>query len=228
MTGKAAGATQSDLGGDEVARLRRLAGVAGIDPGVGEKVLHLDLEHFLVDISVTVHLARANQRADGVRVVAVAMAGRLHDGRLLRCAGVEFQEADTPDMRNTTRSDACEGGLSVLPVAPMARDRLRFAGMRRGMHPALAASLERPARSGFASLEASQGRGVRATRLSTDRPRRPPNFVLAFGEPAGSTDRSSMIKTRRSCLWHALLMNIVDSFWMGALVPSSDSIVCGR
>ena len=56
----------ADLAGDEVARLRRLAGMAGIDPGVGEQVFHLELEHLVVDIDVAVDLARADQRADGV------------------------------------------------------------------------------------------------------------------------------------------------------------------
>ena len=46
-------------------------------------MLPFELEHLVVDIDIAVHLARADQRPDGVRIVAVAIVGRLHGRRLL-------------------------------------------------------------------------------------------------------------------------------------------------
>src|ERR1700742_3390196 len=56
-----------------VALVRYLAVVADIDPGVGEQVLHLKLEHLLVDINVAMDLRLADQVADGLAVAAVSV-----------------------------------------------------------------------------------------------------------------------------------------------------------
>ena len=55
-----------------VALVGHLAVVADIDPGVGEQVLHLELEHLLVDIDVAMDLGLADQVADGLGVAAVS------------------------------------------------------------------------------------------------------------------------------------------------------------
>ena len=55
----------ADGGAEIVARVRHLAIVSDIDPGVGEQVLHLQVEDFLVDIDIAVDLGLAHQVANG-------------------------------------------------------------------------------------------------------------------------------------------------------------------
>jgi len=71
----------ADGGGEKIPGLRDLAGVAHVNPGVGEQVFHFKLEDFFVNEQVTVNLRGANQIADRLRIVAVAtLAVGLHDG----------------------------------------------------------------------------------------------------------------------------------------------------
>ncbi len=63
----------ADGGAEIVALVRHLAVVADIDPGVGEQVLHLELEHLLVEIDVAMDLGLADQIADGLAVAAVSV-----------------------------------------------------------------------------------------------------------------------------------------------------------
>ena len=56
-----------DLGRHVVARMRRLAGVADVAPGVDEEVAPLGLEHLRGGVDVAVDLGLAHQRCDGVR-----------------------------------------------------------------------------------------------------------------------------------------------------------------
>jgi len=65
--------------GHVVAGIRNLAVVADEDPGVGIQALHFQVEQFLVDEEVLVHLGVAQQRTDGVGIVAVFG----HDGFLV-------------------------------------------------------------------------------------------------------------------------------------------------
>ncbi|MPM82893.1 hypothetical protein SDC9_129955 [bioreactor metagenome] len=59
-------------GGREIVpRLGHLAGVADVDPGVGEQLLHLQRKDLGMDVAVLVHFGVAHQGADGCRVVAV-------------------------------------------------------------------------------------------------------------------------------------------------------------
>ncbi|MCY1559419.1 hypothetical protein D9M68_964590 [compost metagenome] len=61
----------ADRGGDVVAGVRHLAVVADVDPGVGVQAFHFQVEQFLVDEQVFVHLGVAQQGTNGVGVVAV-------------------------------------------------------------------------------------------------------------------------------------------------------------
>jgi hypothetical protein len=45
--------------------------VADIDPRIGEQMLHLELEDFLVDIDVSVHFGLAHERADRIDVARI-------------------------------------------------------------------------------------------------------------------------------------------------------------
>ena len=64
----------ADRGAEIVARVRHLAVVADIDPGVGEQVLHLELEHFLVDIDVAMDFGLANEAAHGFGISAISVS----------------------------------------------------------------------------------------------------------------------------------------------------------
>src|SRR5690606_21386813 len=59
-------------GGEVVARIGHLAGVADIDPGVGEQVLHLELEDFFADEEIFMDLGGPHQCLYGFGVVAIA------------------------------------------------------------------------------------------------------------------------------------------------------------
>jgi hypothetical protein len=63
---------RGDVQGDEIARLRDLAGVADIDPGARPQALHLELEHLRVDVDVAVHPVGLNQRLQRYRIVAIS------------------------------------------------------------------------------------------------------------------------------------------------------------
>src|SRR5436190_9598363 len=62
----------ADGGAVIVARFRHLAVMADIGPGVGEDMLHLELEHLLVDIDVAVYLGLAHETLDGFDVAAIS------------------------------------------------------------------------------------------------------------------------------------------------------------
>src|SRR6185312_6147582 len=68
---------ETDRRTEIVARIRYLAVVADIDPGVGEEVLHLELEHFLVDIHVAMHFGGPDEVLDRGDVASVSRHGRL-------------------------------------------------------------------------------------------------------------------------------------------------------
>ncbi len=55
----------------EIALVRHLAVVADIDPGVGEEMLHLELEQFLVDEDVAMDFRLAHEFADLVGVAGI-------------------------------------------------------------------------------------------------------------------------------------------------------------
>ena len=63
----------ADCGAEIVARIRDLAVVADINPGVGEQVLHLEVKHLLVDVDVAMDLGFPDQVADGFDVAAVSI-----------------------------------------------------------------------------------------------------------------------------------------------------------
>jgi hypothetical protein len=76
-----------DLDRDVVARVRQLALVADVAPGVGEEVLLLEREDLGVDVEVAVDAVGLDQGADRVGVVAVARArggGGAHRARMSR------------------------------------------------------------------------------------------------------------------------------------------------
>ena len=58
----------ADAGGDEVAGLRHQAFVADIDPGPAEDLVHLQVEHFGIEIERAVNPVAMDQRADGLRI----------------------------------------------------------------------------------------------------------------------------------------------------------------
>ena len=62
---------RADRGGVVVAELGHLAVVADIDPGVGEEMLHLQLEQLLVEIEVAMDLGLAHQGGDGLSIASV-------------------------------------------------------------------------------------------------------------------------------------------------------------
>ena len=57
-----------ELGGDEVAGLRHLAGMPDEQPGTAEDALHLKLEQFGIGIDVAMDASRLDQACDAVRV----------------------------------------------------------------------------------------------------------------------------------------------------------------
>src|SRR3569832_653205 len=67
---------KADRRAEIVARVRHLAVVADINPGVGEEMLHLELEHFLVDIDVAMHFGGPDEVLDGGSVASVSRHGR--------------------------------------------------------------------------------------------------------------------------------------------------------
>ncbi len=62
----------ADVGAEIVALVRHLAVMADIHPGVGEQVLHLQLEDFLVDVDVAMHLGVAHQTAHRLGIAPVS------------------------------------------------------------------------------------------------------------------------------------------------------------
>ncbi len=78
--------------------------MADIDPGVGVQALHFQVEQFLVDEKVLVHLGVAEQRADGVGIVAVFAHGRFLVG----------------DYRSSTRRADLAREMQIWMILPLA------------------------------------------------------------------------------------------------------------
>jgi len=63
---------RADRGAEIIAGIGDLAVVADIDPGIGEQVLHLELEHFVVDIDVAVDFGVPDQAANSFGIPAIS------------------------------------------------------------------------------------------------------------------------------------------------------------
>ena len=62
---------EADSGAEIVARVRHLAVVADIDPGVAEHMFHFEREHLLIDIDVAMHLGLAHEGLYGLDISPV-------------------------------------------------------------------------------------------------------------------------------------------------------------
>src|SRR5260370_1408978 len=62
---------RADRRGVVVADLRHLALVADIDPGIGEEMLHLELEKLLIEIEIAMDFGLTHERGDGLPVAAI-------------------------------------------------------------------------------------------------------------------------------------------------------------
>src|SRR5262249_59818306 len=60
-----------DRGAEVIPRFCHLTVMADIDPGVGEQVLHLEREDFIVDVDVAMNLRLVHQIADSLDISAV-------------------------------------------------------------------------------------------------------------------------------------------------------------
>ena len=102
---------RADGGAEIVAGICHLAVMADIDPGIGEDMLHLELEHLLVDVDVAMDLGLADQPFDRFEVSTV-----LGHQRLL-----------TEDQRSSTRRGVFDREMQIciiLPLAFSASDRM--------------------------------------------------------------------------------------------------------
>src|SRR5699024_336917 len=93
-----------DVIGQEITGVRNLAVVADIIPGVGEIVFLFQLEQFLIDVQIAMHLFRLHQRPYSVRVLAIG----IHTVTLLGMACVH--------------SCRMSGYRSRTSLSPLARD----------------------------------------------------------------------------------------------------------
>ena len=118
-----------DLDRDVVARVRQLALVADVAPGVGEEVLLLEREDLGVDVEVAVDAVGLDQGADRVGVVAVARAGgggrgahRASQARFDQASACRCSAAARPwpcsSASAASRSSARVAGASAPPARP--------------------------------------------------------------------------------------------------------------
>ncbi len=61
----------TDRRGVEVAFIGHLAGMANVDPGIDEQLLHLQFKQLLVDVQILVDLGLAYQFADGLGIITI-------------------------------------------------------------------------------------------------------------------------------------------------------------
>jgi hypothetical protein len=115
---------RTDRRGVVVADLRHLTVMPDIHPGVGEQVLHLELEQLLVDIEVAMDLGLAHQGRDGLPIAAVLadhvaclMLERSSLEELTRSGHISCSSPPIGGEKNDVRSVRCPA--AKLPAGKM-------------------------------------------------------------------------------------------------------------